>query len=721
MYTLPIYRITMLARLSSLVLLLLIAPRLGAQAPTDSSPRAIPTERRQTLDTIRVTQRAGPQSTGYRALRSRTATRSETSLRDVPHAVAIVTGPAMRDQAMRGLADAVRYLPGVGMAQGEGNRDAPVLRGNTSTGDLFVDGVRDDAQYFRDLYNVERVEAIKGANAMIFGRGGAGGILNRVTRQPTGESTRELTVQGGASNERRISADLGDALTPTWAARVSAVLEQDDSFRAGVSARREGVTPAIAWRAGTRTTWRLSAEHYRDDRTADRGVPSMSGRPVDLDAFNSVFFGDPAASRSRVTAHIATVALSHGWPSGIQLESRVRVADYDKAYRNVYAAGPVDVGTQTLALAAYENATRRQNLFWQTDLSIVRSTGPIIHRLLAGVELGRQATDNLRQTGYFGGTGLALTVPLAAPTTVAVLTWRPSATDASNSGVAQLAAAYVQDQMRVTDWLQVVAGVRVDRFHLDVTNRRAGTELASRDAPISPRLGVIASPTASLAVYGSWSTGFVPRGGDQLGSLSPTNQALAPEQFRNTEIGAKWDVTEAFSATIAGYRLSRSNVVVPDPLDATRTVLASAQHTDGIEVGVAGVLRAGWQVMGGYAYQDGRFTQAVSATVPAGARVANLPRHTLSLWQRVDVNNALGFGLGLQRHAGMVASSDNLVSLPGFTRVDVALFARIDATWSVQANLENLLDERHIVSANGNNNLQPGTPRLLRVVLRASR
>lgn len=703
--------------LIAVTLVVSAAPASG-QTPTDSAAR---TARRQQLDTLRVQATRQPATKGYAALRSRTATRTDTPLRDVPQSVAVLTAPLIRDQAMRGMADAVRYLPGVGMSHGEGNRDAPVLRGNTSTGDLFVDGLRDDVQYFRDLYNVERIEALKGPNAMTFGRGGAGGVLNRVTRLAGWTPVGDVAIQGGASSERRITGDLGDALTSTLAGRVSAVLEQDDSFRSGVNARREGITPSLAWRAGERTLWRVTVEHYRDDRTADRGVPSFAGAPVDLDRYASTFFGDPATSRANVTAHIATVALSHAWENGARVESRLLTADYDKMYRNVYAAGSVAAATLTVPLGAYQNTTSRQNLFLQTDLTFSGSTGPVVHRLLAGVELGQQSTDNVRLTGYFAGNATTSPVPLSAPTTATSLTWKPSATDASNTGIAQVAALYVQDQLQITPWLQAVAGLRVDRFQLDMTNRRTNTLLSSHDVPLSPRAGLIVKPIETVSLYSSWSQSFVPRAGDQLSSLSLTNQALAPEEFRNTELGAKWDVSESLALTAAGYHLTRSNVIVPDPLDATKSILASAQRTNGVELGFSGALRSGWQVAGGYAFQDGRFTQALSATVPSGARLANLPRHTLSLWQRVDVNPTLGVGLGIQRQSAMYAANDNAVALPGFTRVDLAVYARLDATWSVQANLDNLFDARYIVAANTNDNLMPGTPRMLRMVLRATR
>ncbi len=161
----------------------------------------------------RVTVTAEHESDGYLVERSRTATKTDTPLIDVPQSVSVVARDLIRDQSMQSLADVARYVPGAGMAQGEGNRDTIILRGNSSTSDFFLDGVRDDVEYFRDLYNIDRVEILKGPNAMIFGRGGAGGVVNRVTRQANWQPVREVSLQGGSWDNRRATFDFGDAVT----------------------------------------------------------------------------------------------------------------------------------------------------------------------------------------------------------------------------------------------------------------------------------------------------------------------------------------------------------------------------------------------------------------------------------------------------------------------------------------------------------------------------
>src|SRR5688572_28264856 len=220
----------------------------------------------------RVTVTAEHESEGYLADRSRTAMKTDTALIDVPQSVTVVTRDLIQDQLMQSLADVARYVPGAGMAQGEGNRDTIILRGNSSTSDFFLDGVRDDIEYFRDLYNVDRVEVLKGPNAMIFGRGGAGGVVNRVSRQANWEAVREMSLQGGSYDNKRATFDLGDGMTENVAARLAGVYEDSESYRDGVDLQRMGFNPTVAISVGESTLIRLSYEYFDYDRTADRGI-----------------------------------------------------------------------------------------------------------------------------------------------------------------------------------------------------------------------------------------------------------------------------------------------------------------------------------------------------------------------------------------------------------------------------------------------------------------
>lgn len=708
MPSMPAPRVTRLSRSPlTLALLALVAP-LAQAAGTDTpaAPRT-PTD----LDRVEVVaQRYLPD---YATRKTRSATRTDTPLLDVPQAVTVVTDKLIADQAMSSLADTFRYLPGIGVAQGEGNRDTPVLRGNSSTADFFVDGIRDDVQYIRDTYNLERVEALKGPNAMVFGRGGSGGVINRVTRQADGGHHRNASLQVGSGDRRRATVDIGDAIGEGTAGfRLNAMVEDSESFRDGYALERHGINPTFGVDLGERTRLQLSYERFHDERVADRGVPSLDGRPVDTDP--STFFGNPDASPVEATVDALDAVIEHAFADNLNLRNHLRWADYDKFYQNVFPSS-LDAAGTTVTLGAYSNATTRANLFNQTDLVWKAATGGIQHTVLAGAEFGRQVTDNFRMTGYFAPG--ADRVPLSSPNTSVVPEFRQSATDADNHGVATVAAVYLQDQIEFTPQWQAILGLRHDDFRVDLRNNRTGETFRSDDGLLSPRAGLVYKPLDALSFYASYSMAYQPRAGEQLASLSASNAALDPETFRNREVGAKWDIRPQLQASLAVYRLDRGNVAIPDPADATRTILVDGQTTEGVEIGIAGRITDAWQLMGGYAYQDGQITTTQSATAVAGNRLAQLPRHSASLWNRYDFNDAFGVGLGVIHRGAIFASVDDAVTLPAFTRFDAALYWTLNQAMQLQLNVENIGNKRYWASAHSNNNISPGAPRSAWVTL----
>ena len=652
--------------------------------------------------------------------RINSAMRTEVPLRDVPQSVSIVTRDQIADQTMRSMADVVRYMPGVGMAQGEGHRDAPIFRGNTSTADFYVDGVRDDVQYLRDLYNVERVEAIKGPNGMVFGRGGVGGVINRVTRQADWTPSQEFSVHGGSWNHRRITGDIGAAANPRVAVRLTGMFEDSDTYRHDADLQRYGLNPTVALALGSRTTLRAGYEHFHDDRTTDRGVPSFQGRP--LATHPSTFFGNPDLSLAKITVNSVTSTLEHSFGAGVLMRNRFGYGEYDKYYQNIFP-GAVNLDATSVRLEGYSSATDRQNVFNQTDLILSTRTGGLQHTIVTGIELARQETGNRRLTAFFDSLGpntTFVTVPVAAPTTALPVAFRAVPNDANNDGVATSVAVYVQDQIALTPQVDAIAGLRYDRFGVDLRDNRIATDLHGDDTLLSPRLALVYKPLATLSAYGSYSLSHLPRAGEQLASLSPTNQALDPETYRNYEVGAKWDIVPSVSLTAAVYRLDRGNVAVPDPLNPGQSHLVDAQRTSGLELDVRGRLSRRWIVIGGYAYQDGEITRALSASVPAGARLAQVPAHSFAIWNRIDVSQTWGFGLGVLSRSDSFAAADNAVVLPGFTRVDGGVFFRPTERLRAQINVENVLDERYYTSAHSNTNIMPGSPRGVRVALTTS-
>jgi len=690
-----------------LLLFGVVAP-LAAQTPTASDTTK---SRPQQIAPIVIT--AAP--TPYRPGATTAAMRAPTLLRDIPQSISILSRTFIADQAVSSMAEAARWLPGVTFAQGEGHRDAPTIRGNTSTSALFVDGMRDDVQYLRDFYAVERLEAVKGPNALMFGRGVGGGILNRVTKTAGFTPVRELALQGGSYGQRRGTLDLGGAASAGVALRLNAMYENTDLFRRGTNLERVGIMPTATLRVGDRTTVTASYERFRDNRTVDRGVPSLSGAPLEVD--RRTFFGDVTNSSSRAAVDAAVVGLETHLGKAT-LRNRVQYGVYDKFYENVYPEA-VNAAASTVALSSYNSGTQRWNTLSQHDLVLPVTTGRVQHTLVAGLELGHQITSNRRETGFFDNTSTSISVPLGNPISTTPVIFRQNATDADNRGIVRSVALFVQDQVTLAPWLKAVAGLRAERLDVTLDNRRTATRFLRTDDMLAPRLGLIALPVRAVSVYGSYSVAQLPSAGEQFASLNVSTQTLAPERFTNWELGAKADLTSELALSVAAYRLDRTNTSAPSPNNPAVLVQTGAQRTTGLEADLTGSPMRGWQMIAGYGHQDARIVERTAAA-PVGARVPIVPRHQASLWNRIDIRRGLGVGVGVIHQSSLFAAIDNAVTLPAWTRVDAAAYLPVGARVRAQVNVENVFDRRYFSTAHSNNNLTPGAPRLLRVSLVSS-
>jgi len=504
--------------------------------------------------------------TDYQIANTTSATKTMTPLRDIPQSITVVTQEQIRDQQLLSLGDVVRYVPGITAHQGENNRDQIIIRGTSSSADFFLNGVRDDVQYYRDLYNLDRVEVLRGPNAMIFGRGGGGGVINRVTKEAGFVPLREISLLGGSFGDKRIAADIDQPLNDKVALRLNGVYENADSFRDFVDLERYGINPSLTIMAGKQTKVTLGYEYFRDYRTADRGIPSFRGLPAETDI--GTFFGDPDKSRVKASVNLGTATIDHQ-AGKLNIRNRTQFGGYDRYYQN-FVPGAVTADKTLVALSSYNNATERLNIFNQTDLTFAVSTGQVRHTLLGGIEVGRQMTDNFRNTGFFNNTVTSILVPFANSTINTPVTFRQSATDADNHIKTNIGAVYAQDQIELSRYVQVVAGLRFDHFDLRFHNNRNGDDLRRIDNLVSPRAGVIVKPVTQLSIYGNYSVSYLPSSGDQFSSLTTITQQVKPEKFSNYEMGVKWDIYRSLSLMTAVYRLDRTNTRAIDPNDPTR-------------------------------------------------------------------------------------------------------------------------------------------------------
>ena len=668
----------------------ILVPAMPALASADAAPERdyLPTE-------IVVT---GAKD-GYADADGTTGTKTPTPLVDVPQTVTFITEDQLEDQSVRQLGEALRYVPGVSLETGEGHRDEIFIRGQETTADFYIDGLRDDAQYYRSLYNISRVEVLKGANALIFGRGGGGGVVNRVSKRAT---FSDAFTQGEASVDTFGAfagvVDVNQPVTDSVALRLSATYEEFNSHRDFYDGSFIGISPTITADLGPSTTLTAHYTYDEDNRLTDRGVPAFNGGP--LRGFDETLFGDRDFNDSDVEAHIARTRLEHEFSGTLSVNASVQYANYDKTYANILPRGTD--GT-TVQLGGYADATQRENLYGQANLVWQVDTGPARNTLLLGIEAGTQDTQNQRWNVSFTGTD---TAALADVISIPAFTTAQSRSRDSNLGTF---SAYIQNQLDIGDHIEVIAGLRFDRFDLDTVDLISGVDGSRVDQEVSPRVGLIFKPQEELSFYVSYAESFLPQAGDQFLLLSPTDAAFEPEQFRNYEIGAKWAVRPGLLATASIFRLDRDNTRAPDPANTGLTLLTGASRVEGFEASVIGEITPFWEASLGYTYLDGEITETTSSAA-AGTRLQQLPEHQISAWNRLNFTDRFGIGLGVIYQDEQFTSFSNQVVLPDYWRVDTAAFFDVNEKVSLQVNIENLFDAAYYPSAHGDNNIQPGEP-----------
>lgn len=634
-------------------------------------------------------------------------TKTDTPLLDTPQSVAVLGREQLDDQGVEGLGEALRYVPGVTIGQGEGHRDQVVLRGQASTADFFLDGLRDDAQYYRPLYNTQQVEVLKGANALLFGRGGGGGVVNRTSKQARPGVT-SASMGGGIDSfgAWSLAGDVNLPLGERAGLRLNATYENLDNSRDQFGGHFIGAAPTVTFKPAEGTKLALAYEYVRDSRVIDRGVPSLGGRPIT--GFSRTFFGNPAINSGTVDAHITRARIDQQLGEGLTLDVTGQYAFYDKRYANVLP----DLATATTArFSGYESTNRRSNWIGQANLVWHGNTGGIGHTVLAGAELSNQASDATRRNALFavsgGGTAATVTLPLASSFAFPAITWTGLVTNGHTE--VQSRSLYLQDQIELAPWLQVIGGVRYDHFDIRATNRITSVPSARTDGKWSPRFGLVLKPSESVSFYASYAKSFLPQSGDQFSSLDPSLQSLEPEAFRNLELGAKWDIKPGLTATAAVFQLDRTNTRVADPANPGFFVQTGKSRVHGVEMSLAGKITSDWQISLGYTWQEGEIRSATAAA-PAGRKLEKLPHHQASAWTRYDFSPRFGLGLGVVHQSGQFATISNAVWLPGFTRVDAAAFFDVSDRFSLQLNVENLTDTAYFASAHTDNNIQPGEP-----------
>jgi len=655
---------------------------------------------------------------GYFASGTSGSTKTNTAIMDIPGQVTIITREFADNIDATFLGDALQYVPGITVQQGEGHRDQISFRGQETTADFFVDGVRDDIQTFRDLYNVETVEVLKGPLAMIFGRGGGGGAINIVTKKADGIPRYAGTFSTGSYGRARFTADVGQAVTPDFAVRLNAMYEDSATFRDFSYLERYGINPTAAFKLGEKTTLHVSYEYKVHDQNVDRGGSSINGRPFEYPIER--FWGQPLASFTEFDGHVTTATLQHEFHNGVQMRNHTFYGKYGKLYQNIMPVSVVDPATSTYTAGGYQSDTDRSNFVNQTDLSYrFRQHSHVRHTVVAGTEVVVQDNFEFRNTPSFNSPNSGIStignIPTSKPTIFNNVFYdepnRRRQTDVTTW------SAYIQDQVEITPFFELIAGVRFESFDIDFANTLSGFRSNRVDNEWSPRVGTVFKPHDHLHFYLSYAKSFLPANGDNFGQLDVTRRDLEPEEFENYEGGFKWTIAPRLLMQGAIYNLDRRNQRVTVGVDEFAAV--GLTRTTGGELEINGYLTDNWQVFGGYALTDSEILDAGTDLTRVGNSVESVPLHSFSMWNKYQFNHQWAAGLGIVHQSSWFSEAGNAVKIPGFTRFDAAVYYEHDETWDAQLNIVNLFDNEYWVSSHNDENISYGAPLSAYVTIRA--
>ncbi|NMY39257.1 MULTISPECIES: TonB-dependent siderophore receptor [unclassified Pseudomonas] len=632
-----------------------------------------------------------------------TATRTSTPPRYVPQAIDSVKTSNLMDYGINTLGQALSGIPNVS-STADTRFDSLRIRGFDASNDFYLDGIRDDSQYVRDLHNIERIEVLKGPAAVLYGRGSQGGIVNRISKMPQYGRPSSIQAQGGTDDFRSLYADLSADPSDTLSLRLNMGNEDKNSFRDHVSGNRQLFAPSMSWQITPDLNWLVQYEYSRYNRTPDRGIPSVDGRPADVSRGTSYggqndFIDDKTQNlRSRLTYE-----LNGNW----QLRHTLGIFTLDSQFENTYLTG-YDAKTRKVSRQSWQQDMTTRNVFNNLELEGVFDTFGLEHRLLTGLELGSQRRDPKLYSAK-GVPGVDLYNPdrRLRPT-------GPMALSSDNHTEVESQGLYVQDQVRLNDQWQVLAGLRHDRFEVDTTSNLKSISQTRNSHGTSPRLGVVWTPLENHTFYASWTKTFSPVGGGLIGitpGASGNTNDLSPELTKQKEIGVKSDwLNERLSTTLAVYELALYNRRTKDPENPEITLLSGLQRSRGIELTASGKLGGNWYMRGGVGVQDATVVKDNNGF--EGKRINGVAKRNGSLFLTWKPEMGWYAETGLTLVGQRYADNQNTVVLPGYGRWD-ALAGYREKEWEVSGALTNLTDRDYYASATSGSQIMPGEPRSL--------
>jgi len=640
------------------------------------------------------------------------ATKGLMQLKDVPQIVNVVPKQVLREQTVTSMQGALQNVAGLSFSVGDGQRDQVMIRGFSAITDNYVDGIRDDALYFRDMSNVERIEVLKGPASVLYGRGSAGGLVNKINKKPMDESLREVSLIGGTTGQRRAEVDVNEKVAENVKVRLTGAVEDSDGYRDQAFLKRQAVAPSLQWDITDKTKLLIQADYLHDNRLADQGFPTdpITGKPVKTNpktfygALNGKEVGDVDTEISS-----QTISLDHEFSDNLKYHGAVRHYNYslDRQYSvDSHQKLPAD----QIQLTQNKRLRNEDGVYVQQELSSLFNTGFLKHNTLIGAEYSKQHKDELvwskaRQITNIFNPELENWAPL--DTSVAAET--------NNSNTFENYGIYLQDLMTVTDQLKVLVGLRYDNLSQDRNNKVKSQILNRTDNTYSPRIGVVYQPVSNISLYTSYNRSFQPLADSFV--LYKNSDDLSPTKTENIEVGAKWDVNDQLNVTLALFEMSQTNIQNQDPANPNQALLAGEQKTKGVELSLTGQLTDQLSVLAGYSYMDGKIEESTIGFT--GNHSALTPNNTANLWLKYQLNDHWYAAVGGRGESSRFSAPDNKNILPGYAVVNAAVGYQSEH-YDVNLNLNNLFDRDYFVSghSNANDSNMMGDPLNAQIALR---
>ncbi len=625
--------------------------------------------------------------------------------RDIPQSLTVVNEKLIHDQGRDTFRGALENVIGITFEAGEGGRvgDNIRLRGFSAAGDIYLDGMRDIAQYNRDTFNLERIEVLRGAASMLFGRGSTGGVINQVSKQARLITEHEVNATVGTDNFQRYLGDFNFKLDDDAALRINAMVTDGDGRgdNAGASTSRRGLALDYRFGVGTANEFGISYYHLNYNDKPDWGTAWVSSRPAPYPT-NRFWYGLDSDFQDD-QADIVTLSHTHRWTDGSSLRTVVRDGIYSRAMWATQSSFPNGTTASNFSPATVVNrrtnakAGEEHHTFVQTDYLTTTNWFDRKNNLLVGAEYAVEKSS--RSTYPF--------LVTAKPSTIV---GNPSSTGISGNLTQRVATEftattlglYAQDTIDLTPHWKLVAGVRLDNFKGDYD--RSGntapnnTPLSRSDNLVSKRVGLMYQPTDEASYYAAYGTSFNTSG--DLYQFDNRTANTAPESSRNIEIGAKWELLGGdLSLRTALARTDKYNERNTDIDTANNSFLLSGRrHTDALEFEVAGRITPQWDVFAGLGFLKARIDQAGSnpaGQLEVGENPGLSPSRQANLFTTYRLTEKWRVG------GGITAVSQNKPSnsvtttnrAPGYAKVDALVEYRISEGNTLKMNVDNLFDK----------------------------